>query len=873
VESIIAKKGPPRETEIRVFYLQALEEEKNLELPFPSTSVGNTFFSDVCLENIGATVRFHVRLLAGEELPAMIRGQKGRLKLNGKEISGWAPLRADDRIEVEGRGYIFKSYREKTRENGHEDMTVGGGGSPASLAARLVGFGREIAAAALFGAGQATDLFAAALTLVGFLRRPLGAKAMRSAFLPIFARLFRRGPRRKAWEAASSMTLLTLLLALAAAAAGLLLAPLLVGWLFPGFAAQGTAAAAAKMMRILLPGLVLGTLAALAVATLRVFARSAAADASLLLFAAASLLGVFLLRPGSGFYALAWAVIFAGLLQLLFLLPFLAKTLARPALEFHVRPATRADSPVARKYASMLAPVAGGSMLAGGPSLVEKFVASSLRVGSISYLYFATEIIRLPFALVSRAIGRAVQRDVHGSAALFDRERKERVLVDGVRDTLFLLAPLSILMLTLANPIVSLLLERSNFSAQAVSRTALALQFYAIGLCGWGIHALTARIFAARLEERTTRRLDLALLALHLPLAVWLARTPLRFAGIALATSIAYTAFALVRVAVLQSRLRREGTAAVGAEMLAAAGKTLSACLMMVIAIIEAKFVFNRIQFASRTLENVIFFVSLTFMGTAVYFLSSLLLKNTGILIFKKKGGADRRPVPLSLLSPFKFLEAVSANPDFYKAEYRYKVSLYLSSPSWEVRNVGIKLIGLFRDKGKASYLVDMLGAGQGNGFMRRNALHALKAINPWNEEIKELMLRLLKDGYFEVRSAALDYLAQNISESEYGQLRPLVLRRLKRGSSEEKIACLRLAARKGGCEDLPQLQRLYLHSSSLVREELLELLYSFYRRNLMPGEEIKRQVQQVLVTSNHLTPEFRIKSIINRIYREIDHP
>jgi hypothetical protein len=306
--------------------------------------------------------------------------------------------------------------------------------------------------------------------------------------------------------------------------------------------------------------------------------------------------------------------------------------------------------------------------------------------------------------------------------------------------------------------------------------------------------------------------------------------------------------------------------------MLAAAGKTLSACLLMVIAIIEARFVFQRIQFSSRTIENVIFCVSLSFMGTAVYFLSSLLLKNTGILIFKKKRPAGR-PVPVSLLSPFQFLDVVSGNPDFYKGEYRYKVSLYLSSPSWEVRNVGIKLVGLFKDKSKSSYLVDMLSARGGNGFMRRNALQSLKAVNPWSEEIKKLLLRLLRDRYFEVRSAALEYLAQNISESEYAELRPTVQRRLARGGSQEKTACLRLIARRGGLEDLPRLQRLYLDSSSLLREELLELLYSFYRRDLLSGDEIKKQIQQVLVTSNHLTPEFRIKSIIQRIYREIDQP
>jgi len=642
---------------------------------------------------------------------------------------------------------------------------------------------------------------------------------------------------------------------------------------FPCFAAQGLAPAAVKMVRILLPVIVLGTLAALMSVYLRAFSRRTVADASLLLFAIGTIAGIFLLFPGSGGYALAWSILLGSLLQILFLIPFLAGTFMKPTLEFSFRPAFRASSQVNRKYAAQLAPAGLAAALAQAPPLVERFVASMLQAGAISYLYFAMEIFRLPFTLVAHAAHTRTLRDLPGPAILLDRERSRQLLVDGFRNNLFLLAPLSILLIALANPIVSLLLERSQFSAQAVAGTALALQFYAIGLMGWGLQVLTTRIFAARLEERSAMVLDLTLLACQLPLAVLLARTPLGFAGIALAGAIATTVVGLLRVTVLQRRLQHEGAPSAAGEMISAAGKTLSACLLMVIAIIEAKFVFNRIQFTSRTLESIIFCVSLTFMGTAVYFLTSLLLKNTGILMFRKKSSGARGKTPLSLLSPFRFLEAVAANPDFYKAEYRYKISIYLASSSWEVRNVGIKLAGLFNDKSKVPYLLAMLQARRGNGFMRRNALLALKAVNPWSVEIKELMLRLLKDNYFEVRAAALDYLGQNIGEDEYVGLRRTVERRLARGSSEEKTACLRLMARKGNLDDLPRLERLYLDSSSLVREEVLEVLYSFYRRNLLSADEVKKQVQQVLVTSNHLTAEFRIKSIIQRIVREADRP
>ena len=874
IESIIEKKDSGREKEIRVHYLQAVDEEKNLELQFEHTTVGNTFFSDVTLESIGPNVRFEIRFLDDETRSAMIRRRKGNVRLNDLAIEGWVPLQADDRVSVDGHSYIFKSYMEKTVGTGNGD-TAGPGrnGSAVAVASRLLAFGREITAAAIFGAGRAMDVFSVARTVTEFLARTLGGGAMEKGFMPVFSRLFQRGSRKKAWEAAAPLVSGTLLLSLLLAAAGMFLAPVITSFLFPGLAAHGLGAAAAAMTRILFPGLFLGTLAAVLAGYLRLFRRSASVELAALLFAAGTILGIFLFRAGSGSFSLAYGVLFGWALQILLLASVLGKALSRPALEFSFQPSLKINSAAGRKYATRLAPVGLGESLARSPALVDKFLASFMRIGSLSYLYFAMEIFRLPFTFLARAINRSLLKDFSETTALVDQDKTKKIFIDGIRINLFLLAPASILMVTLANPIVSLLLERLNFSAQAVANTALALQFYSIGLLGWGIHSLTTRIFNARLESRTSLFLDFFLLAFHVPLVILLSRTPLQFAGIALATSLSYLTFALVRIAVVRRKLRQDGVAVAYGEILSAAGKTLSACLLMVLAIIEAKFVFNRIQFQSPTLENIIFCVSLSFMGTAVYFLSSLIFKNTGILIFKKKGVGGRPPVPVSLLSPFRFLEIVSVNPEFYKAEYRYKISLYLSNRNWEIKNVGIKLIGLFKDKGRSSYLVEMLASGQGNGFMRRNALLALRAVNLWNEEIKELLLRLLKDSYFEVRAAALEYLGQNISESEYAEMHEAIRRRLDRGSNDEKIACLRLMARKGNGSDLPRLQRLYLDSNSLIREEVLELLYSFYRRNLLKPAEIKSQVQQVLVTSDHLTPEFRIKSIIHRIYREIDHP
>lgn len=859
--------------QIQVYYLQAIDEEKNLELPFPSTVIGNTFLSDVELEAAAAPVRFTVRLPAGGEGAAMARVQRGRVQLNGRETRDWVPLRPDDRLEIEGHAYVFKSYLEKVPQ-ANRGLCPSASAHPGSpLLARLADFGRAIAAAALFGAGRVVDAFSAALAVVGFLRRLVGANAMGRVFMPIFARLFQRAARGRAWEAATALTAGTALLSLMLAALAMLLAPAIVALAFPGFGVGGTATTAVNMLRTLLPAAVLGTLSALAAVYLRAFGRRLAAEAAGLLFTAAAVGGIFLFYRGSGPYALVWSILFASLLQVLFLAPYLVKTLAAPGLEFAFRPSFRASRQVNRKYAARLAPAGLGAALAQAPPLIERCVGSWLAVGSISVLYFATEMARLPFTLVARAAQGRTLRDRPAPAVTLDRDQAQRLLADGFRDNLFLLAPLSILLVVLAGPLVALLLERGHFSAAEAAATARVLQFYAIGLCGWGLQALTARLFRSRLEERSAMASDLLLLAVQLPLTVLLARTRLGAAGIALAASLAALSVGLFRVALLQLRLRREGAAPAAGELFAAVLKTLSACLLMVIAVVEAEFVFRRIEFRSPLLRNLILCVSLAFMGTAVYFLASLLLKNQGILMFKKKRRERGESAPPSLLSPFRFLDVVAANPDFYKAEYRYKTGIYLASPSWEVRNVGVKLAGLFKDRSKVPYLVDLLQQGRANGFMRRNALQALQSINPWSPELEELALRLLRDRYFEVRSLAIDWLGRNVDEAGLLRLRPLLARRLARGGIQEKTACLRLLARKGSLDDLPRLRRLYLHSSSLLREEVLELLYAFTRRGLLDGAAVRAEARQVLVTSNHLTPEFRVKTILQRIHREAERP
>ncbi|MCK4835384.1 MAG: hypothetical protein KAT17_02040, partial [Candidatus Aminicenantes bacterium] len=86
----------------------------------------------------------------------------------------------------------------------------------------------------------------------------------------------------------------------------------------------------------------------------------------------------------------------------------------------------------------------------------------------------------------------------------------------------------------------------------------------------------------------------------------------------------------------------------------------------------------------------------------------------------------------------------------------------------------------------------------------------------------------------------------------------------------EEKIACLKLIGKLGSKDELALLQHFYLSSNSILREELLEMILRFYRRQLLSVDEVKEQIDKILKTSNNFSPEFKLKAIINKIFKEL---
>ena len=556
------------------------------------------------------------------------------------------------------------------------------GSSFGIMFSRLGGLFREMVIARQFGTGSATDLFAIGLTIANLMRRVVAENAMENAFLPIFMRLFHRTSRKKTWEAASSIVNFTVILSLLATVVLIIFTPLIIKTIYPKMLEAGLADQSITLTRMILPYLFLITIASVMTTFLKAFNRFGIAEASSVFFSIGTITGILLFYSVSGLYSLAYGVLLGGLMQIMMLVPVLSRIFKIKAIQFSYKPVINLNSSYNKKYYSQLTPITLDVTLSKINDVVGQALAFPLGQGPVSYLYFSITIFRLPFAVISQAVNSVILKEFSNQIALFDREKAKQLFIDGVKTNIFLLAPISVLMVILAQPIVSILFERGSFDATSTANTAYALQFYAVGLIGWGIHSLTVRIFSARIDIKTSMLLNFFMVAVNIGLSIYLVNTQLTFAGLALATSVSFLLFSFIRVAVLKIKLGKEEIPIKFREFLVPFYKTLVASFLMVIVLLQSRFIFEGIMLRSNLLGNLVALISLSFIGISVYLLVSLLLKNTELLIFKSKIRKKGAAVPISMLSPFGFLAKVAKDSEKYKDDYFYKINIYPCQPA-----------------------------------------------------------------------------------------------------------------------------------------------------------------------------------------------
>jgi putative peptidoglycan lipid II flippase len=421
--------------------------------------------------------------------------------------------------------------------------------SLATMASRVLGLVREVVLAALLGAGRYTDAFVTAFRISNLLRDLFAEGALSAGFVPTFADYDRNRGRAEAWRLANMVVGLVLVVVGFVTLLGIVFAPELVRFMAPGFAPDQLALTA-QLARLMMPFLLLVSLAAVAMGMLNAQSRFTAPALAPALFNVAAIgVGASLWALGVGPRAavVGWSAgtLLGGLLQLLAQVPTLWSLGYRP------RPVVSRASlrePGVRRIGRVVSAAVVGLSAVQVNIFVSNIFASH-EVAAVSWLNYAFRLMQFPLGVFGVAIATVAGAGVAQRAAAKDLAGAQETLGAAMRLVAFLNVPSAVGLMVLANPIISLIYEHRAFKAADTAGTAHALVFYAIGLYGYSAVKVFAPAFYALDQARIPVLGSVLGMVANVVLNVTLYPV-LGYRGVALGTSLAATVnFAVLAIA------------------------------------------------------------------------------------------------------------------------------------------------------------------------------------------------------------------------------------------------------------------------------------------------------------------------------------
>jgi putative peptidoglycan lipid II flippase len=422
--------------------------------------------------------------------------------------------------------------------------------SIATAASRVAGLVREVVAAGYYGISGPMSAFTVAFQAPNLIRALFADAALQPAFVPVFTDLIGRKHYKEAFRLASTLMLLITMVLGAITALFVLIAPLVMPLLAPGFEGE-ILDLTISLSRVLFPILILLGVSGVVVGILNSYDRFGAFAISPLFWNLTIILVLVVLEPRfhgqNKIYAYAIGILIGTLVQLAIPVFDLRNTPFHFTLSFDWR------HPGVRRVLLLMLPVTISLGLINFNQVINGFFGSLVSDQAPAAIEKAFRIYQLPQGIFSVAIATVLFPTLARFANRGEIDNLRATMANGMRQILFVLVPAAAAILALSEPMIRLVYQRGAFNPAQTTLVATALFWFAFSLPTNGLYLLQTRTFFSL--QRPWRATSLAVIDLVVSaLAALALYGPFGVGGIVAGTGIGTTA-AVVAQAVI---LRRE---------------------------------------------------------------------------------------------------------------------------------------------------------------------------------------------------------------------------------------------------------------------------------------------------------------------------
>ncbi len=432
--------------------------------------------------------------------------------------------------------------------------------SSMTLLSRFAGLARDVVFANYFGAQAATDAFLVAFKIPNFLRRLFAEGALSQVFIPVLSEIKTRRDEEAVRDLVSHVAGTLGIVLLGVTALGVIGAPVIISIFGAGFLVDGNEdkfALSVEMLRFTFPYILFISLAALASGVLNIY-RHFAIPALTPLFLNLILI---IMAIGASPYldepvvSLAWGVFIAGVVQLGFQLPVVAKLgmLPKPRWGWYHEGVTR--------IRKLMLPVIFGSSVIQISIMMDMLIASFLVTGSVTWIYFSDRLVEFPIGVFGVALSTVILPSLSQKHALESPVQFFNLMDWAMRWAVVISIPAMMGLFALAGPVLITLFGYGEFSLRDIEMSRLSLMAYTLGLPAFILIKVLVPGFFSRQDNRTPVRMAIyAMLAnvfLNLVLVgflLWIVFDGVHM-GLALATALA----AYINCGLLYYWIKRQG--------------------------------------------------------------------------------------------------------------------------------------------------------------------------------------------------------------------------------------------------------------------------------------------------------------------------
>ena len=413
-----------------------------------------------------------------------------------------------------------------------------------TLLSRVLGLVRDVFVANLMGAGASADVFFFANKIPNFLRRLFAEGAFAQAFVPVLSEVHAHNDRAKNLDFIAKISGTLGVIVFFTAIIGVIASPIIAalfgtGWFIAFLSDEPDGKKfelASMMLKITFPYLFFITLTGLSGAILNTLNRFAVAAFTPVLLNISIITCAWLLHDhfSTPAYSLAWGVFFGGLVQLGFQLPFLYRA------GVLVRPRWGWSDPNVTKVRTLMIPALFGVSVSQINLLFDTLIASFLMTGSVSWLYYSDRLLEFPLGLFGIAIATVILPALSRDHVTQDPHKFKRNMNWALTMVCALGIPSCLGLMVLAEPILSVIFERGEFSANDVSMAGMSLLAYAAGLVSFMLIKIFAPGYYSRQDTKTPVKFGIIAMVANMFFNVIFA-IPFGYVGLAIATSLSAT--------------------------------------------------------------------------------------------------------------------------------------------------------------------------------------------------------------------------------------------------------------------------------------------------------------------------------------------